>query len=73
MGKFTHFMYGIKWAKMVMSGLDLSVTMLAIKHAELRVIKSGRTFLNFFLDRLTPPALNFFMNKVYHSLVHHLA
>lgn len=34
-----------------MSGLDLSVTMLTIKHAELRVINSGGVFLNFFLDR----------------------
>jgi len=72
-GKITHFVYGMFWVKMVMSGLDISLTMLTIGHAELRVINSGRTFLNFFLDRPTPPALNFSNKEIYHTLVHHLA
>jgi hypothetical protein len=59
--------------KKPMIALDLSVTMLATEQAELRVINSVRAFLNFFLDRAAPPALNFFNKKVYHSLVHHLA
>ena len=52
-----------KMGKQPMIGLDLSATMLAIKLTELRVIKSGRTFLNFFLDRPTPPALDFFVRR----------
>ena len=29
--------------------------------------------LNFLLDRLTPPALDFLNKKIYYTLVHHLA
>ena len=70
---FTHILPGNFWVKMVLSGLDLSVTMLTVKHAELRVINSCRAFLNFSLDKTNSPALNSLTNKIYHTLVHHSA
>jgi len=56
-----------------MIGLDLSVTMLTVKHAELEVINSCRAFLNFSLDKTNKPALNSLINRIYHTLVHYSA
>jgi len=56
-----------------MIGLDLSVTMLTVKHAELEVINSCRAFLNFSLDKTNKPALDSLINRIYHTLVHYSA